>query len=100
MKAPFIKFNTIKIKIKKILWFLGSYPFLVILSLILISLVIGILLSYQYVILSKTSNQQSLTGAIKFDYSGYQKVLRHWQTKKQVSQESPNTGYSNPFTPI
>ena len=65
---------------------------------ILLDLVVGIALFYQYVVLAKTSEPKNINHNITFEYRAYQKVLEQWRAREQYLQESKSAIHQNPFS--
>lgn len=101
MKITFKKPEFIKLAgIKKIPWMLATHAFLTILFLILITLLAGEALFYQYVVLAEGIQQDTVEKNTKFRYDAYEQVLNQWQLAEQDFELSKNTPYLNPFTAI
>ena len=87
-----------KIKIDKIPWILAEHAFLASLILFLITLAIGGLLFYKYIILLEQgpqSEQTDQTFLLREDI--YQQVLEHWQKDEEKFQQADSKQYPNPF---
>ena len=91
MKAVFITPHILKIKMNgmKIPWRLASHAFLIVLILVLLDLLLGILLFYNYVLLVKVEEPKITGETIVFKSNTYQEVLKEWQLKKQEFQQVP-----------
>ena len=101
MKLAFDKSKILGIKmdnLKRIHWILGVHAFLVMLVLIVFTIILGIFLFYNYVILVETSKMASET--VKFKYGAYQNVLMEWERKEQKFEEFSDKKYPNPFSAV
>ena len=94
-----------KFKTKKIQEFLKKLPkalvensFLTFLELLLIALIIGGIVFYQYSILAKKSPAEISEKSFQFQEKTYQQVLKNWQEKEKRFKESDLKEYPNPFT--
>lgn len=99
MDINFIKlwFKTALRLTKKFFWFLGKYAFSVTLVIILLELVLGGVLFYQYQLSLKKGESDTSNESFQFKYSVYQNVLTRWELRDQKLQESLQKNYSNPF---
>ncbi len=86
-----------KEKIKKIPWLLASHAFSIILLLIVLSLVLGVWVFYNYVTLAKVKTSRTVEKNTEFQYNTYEQIMATWQAREKTVQESGKT-YSNPFT--
>lgn len=86
-------------KMKNLPLILASHAFLMMLIFILTSLLVGVLLFYNYVILAETQDASIIATGTQFNYNAYQAVLKTWETKKQNLDASTDLPYSNPFNP-
>ena len=83
-----IVFNLDSIKsmpgeIKKMIWFLGMHAFIVILFLVLIDIILGGIIFYNYVFLAEQKTPQTHGNALKFDNKTYQEVIEKLQSIEQ-----------------
>jgi uncharacterized membrane protein len=86
------KFN--KEKAKKVVMFLIKKPFLTFLGIFAISLFLGFLVFYQYVLKTENEEVQVSDDSFKFDKNTFQEVLNEWQKRSEI--ETPKN-ISNPF---
>lgn len=84
-------------KLKQLPWFLGSYVFLLTLSLILAGIIFGIIVFYAYAILPEGKKYQSAETPLKFKESMYNDILTEWQKRKQKSAVNLEEDIKNPF---
>lgn len=73
--------KSLGIKVKKIIWFFGLHAFSLILLLILIDLIFGFFVFYNYVYLAERQEAKVTGTIIKFDTKTYQNVLTDLQAK-------------------
>lgn len=97
------KFNIKKLfAIKKILeqapWFLARHAFLIILLLAFLSVAIGGILIYNYVILIENRPLGVDYGLIKFNEVVYKNVLLKWQFSNEGYEQSEQSELQSPFT--
>lgn len=79
----------LSVRVKKILWLLGLHAFLLILFLILVDLIWGGFVYYQYVYMAESQAPQANGSVIKFDAKTYQVVLDELQVRGQISAPAP-----------
>ena len=84
-------------KIKKIPWILGRNAFLFILIFILLSIILGQFLFYEYVFLVKIEEPKMSDITAKFQESIYRAVLRELDARESVFENPPQKNYPNPF---
>ena len=77
--------KTVSAKAKKLFWLLGLHAFSLILLLILIDLIIGGVIFYNYVFLAEQEVPKVTSTIIKFDDKSYQDVLAHLISSGQAS---------------
>ena len=83
--------------IKKIPWILGKHAFLFILIFILLDLLFGGFLFYRYVFLVQNQEPQIVSIPSKFQYDTYQSVLKSWQDRDEILNNSSGLNYPSPF---
>lgn len=83
--------------IKKVLWIIARDAFLFILICILLAVVFGEFLFYNYVILAevRTSDQEASLTTFKEDT--YQSVIKELQVREDAFNGPTNINYQNPF---
>lgn len=89
--------TAIKNKILKMPEALALRAFLITLCLILASLLWGVFLFYQSVIVVEISQQNMVANNNQFQYNIYQSVLKDWQAKQAHNANPTNIIYLNPF---
>ncbi len=72
--------------IKKIPWILGRNAFVVILFLVILDILFGVLIFYNYIFLVRTSQPRITESPSAFKTNVYQEVLREWETREQNLQ--------------
>ncbi len=82
---------------KKIPWFFGRHAFLVILFFVVLSLVLGASLFYNYIIIVEQKDPKINNSFLNFKKDTYQKIIRQWQANEQNSDQSENAEYQDPF---
>lgn len=86
-----------KDKIKKIPWVLASHAFLVILICIALFLLASMALFWQYILVVKNQVPEGIAQTTEFEYNAYEKILKEWETKERIFQETSDINYINPF---
>ena len=79
------------------LWFLGRNAFLCIIFLVLIDLLLGELLFYQYVSVPKAQQPDPAPVTGQFHEQAYQSVLNQWVARKAALDASSQTTVADPF---
>ncbi|MCX6720501.1 MAG: hypothetical protein NTW11_01730 [Candidatus Staskawiczbacteria bacterium] len=69
-------------KVQKVIWFFGLHAFSFILLLILIDLIFGFFVFYNYVYLAEKQEPKVTGTVIKFDTKAYQNVLTELQARE------------------
>lgn len=93
-----IKPKKIKEFFKRLPRTLAENTFLTFFSLFVISLIMGGLVFYQYVILTERSAQMVVTEKIlTFDQTTYQKILDEWKIRDIRISEIKSKTYHDPF---
>lgn len=95
MKLGLEKLMIDKNKVKKLYGALAHHAFALMLILMLVAILFGILLYYNYVILAQAHPQEVSNGTVKFEENKYQYILKSWEVKQQKFQEFTNS--TNPF---
>jgi len=87
-----------KIKnVKPPLWFLGMHIFIFILIFILLDILFGVFLLYEYAILAQRREPEVAINALKFKSDAYQEVLGELQAREQKFGSISEKKYSSPF---
>ena len=84
-------------RIKRIPWVIGIHAFQCILILILVELMLGGLLFYQYIFLPKNSDPEIATYADKFGERTYQSILKEWKERESFFENIKQENYPDPF---
>jgi hypothetical protein len=91
------EFNKIKELSKKWLFALAENPFLTSLALILISLIIGSFIFYQYSILVEETNVAAPNKSLVLEEKSLKNVLEIWQARQKKFEAAGSNQYPNPF---
>jgi len=97
MKPPKIKIKKIKGFLKRLLRTLGEKAFLSFLGLLLISLIFGGIIFYQYNILVKRTEVQIQEIPLQFQEKAYQNILKIWQEREERFNGTETKQYSDLF---
>ena len=97
MKTPKIKVKKIKEFLKRLPQTLGEKAFFVFLGLLLIALIFGGIIFYQYNVLVKEIEVQIIEEPFQFQEKTYQDILKTWQEREERFKASSIKQYSNPF---
>ena len=97
MKIPKLKIKKIKEFLKRLPRILGERAFLTFLGLLLVALIFGGIIFYQYNILVKKAEVQITEEPLQFQEKIYQDVLKIWQERKEKFQETEFKEYPDPF---
>lgn len=97
MKLPKIRTKRIKEIFKKLPKSLGEKAFLTFLVLLLVALIFGGIIFYQYGILAKKTEIQITERPLQFEENTYQEVLKVWQEKEERFKETDLKQYPDPF---
>jgi len=92
-----IKLNKIKTFLKILPKKLSENSFSVFLGLVVFSLILGLLIFYQYVILAKTKTPVVTEKPLQFKTKTYQTILNEWQKRNEKFLEINLKEYSDPF---
>jgi hypothetical protein len=74
-------------KFKRVPWFCARHAFSVILILILLSIFLGGVLFYRYVILASAEEPNISENSLKLREDLYQKILEQWQPEEKKIQQ-------------
>lgn len=94
MRIPKIK---IKNFLQRLLRTLGERAFLTFLGLLLLALILGGIIFYQYNILVKKTEVQIIEEPLQFQEKTYQEILKIWQEREKKFQEADLKIYPDPF---
>lgn len=92
-----IKLNKIKELSKKWLRALGENPFLTSLALILLSLIIGALVFYQYSVLAEKRESGAAFEPLILEQESLGNILKTWQDRQERFDETDLKSYPDPF---
>jgi len=84
---------------KKLPWAVASYAFSYMLLFILIGLLVGVFIFYQYIVSVELYQPETAHETVQFQYDTYKKVINDWQINQQALQPSADQKLLNPFTP-
>jgi membrane peptidoglycan carboxypeptidase len=79
--------------------FIGERFFLSFLFSVILALIVGGFVFYQYVFLVESIELNISETPVFFDEDIYKKVLEKWQNREREFQEIESKQYSNPFLP-
>lgn len=88
--------KTSAVRIKKILWILGSRAFFLILFFVFLDFILGGFIFYKYVFLAVREESKVAENVLKFDVKTYQEVLGELQARDQSNKESSTASQPNP----
>ncbi len=96
------KFNLIKLKkikgfFKNLPKILGENAFLTFLGILLFSLILGVLIFYQYGILAQKEKLEDIEKPFKFKEKTYQTILKTLEEKREAFEGAGLKQYPNPF---
>lgn len=97
MKFPKIKIKKIKDFFKKLPQILGEKALFVFLGLLLLALILGGIIFYQYNILVKKAEVQIFEEPLQFREKTYQSILEIWREKEKKFNEADLKEYLDPF---
>ena len=83
MKSESDKSKVFKAKIKKIVLAFGLHAFSLILFFVLVDILIGGFIFYNYVFLAENATPQTAGSILKFNNAAYQELLGQLQTREQ-----------------
>jgi hypothetical protein len=89
--------NGLKNSAKNIVWFLAQGAFFFILIFILLEILLGEFLFYQYVFLAKTKEPEVTTLPVRFKKEIYQSVVKEWESRENAFNATKRETYTNPF---
>jgi hypothetical protein len=96
------QFKKIKNIIKNLPKILAEHVFLTLLGGLLLSLLLGAIIFYQYsvLVLKQTPEIIVIEKSLKFDKEIYEVVLNEWQKRKEKFLEADTKKYPDPFNII
>lgn len=97
MNLPRIKIRKTGELLKRLLLNLGERAFLVFLGLLVIALIFGTIIYYQYNILAKRGGVQITKEPFRFQEKTYQDISRIWQEREKRFEEADSKEYPNLF---
>lgn len=97
MNLPRIRTRKNKESTRRLLLNLGERAFLIFLGLLVIALIFGAIIYYQYNILAKKEESQVLKEPFQFQEETYQNVFRIWQEREKKFEEADLKEHPNPF---
>lgn len=100
MKLKEIKFNKIKVVIKKLPKTLGKNILLTFLGLLSIFLIFGAVLFYKYIFLVEKMEPDIPEQSIQFNEKLFQEILEKFEEKQQKLEETKTKEYPDPFARI
>lgn len=83
--------------IKKTLWFLARYAFLFTLLLVLLAIVFGEFLFYNYVLLVEIKDLHVESQVTKFKKEIYESVVQKRKNRENIFNNPSESQYQNPF---
>lgn len=96
--------NFKKIKLKEFKNFLKRLPknlaqraFLVFLGLFFLSLILGGIIFYKYLVLVQRAKPKTSEKILQFEEKTYEKILKFWQEREERMKEADLKEYPNPF---
>ena len=92
-----LKFKKIEVFLKKLPKILGEKAFLTYLGLLILALILGGFIFYQYNILAKKTEVQITEKLLRFEEEVYNKVLKIWQEKEEKFEGADLKKYPDPF---
>ena len=92
-----IKLNKIKNFLKKLPRNLGKNSFSTLLGLLLLSLILGALVFYQYSILAGREKPEVVEEPLQFEEKTYQIIFDEWQKRTERFSEAELKEYPDPF---
>jgi len=97
LKLRKIEIKKIEVFLKKLPKILGERAFLTYLGLLVLALILGGFIFYQYNILAKKTEVQITEKLLRFEEEVYDKVLKIWQEKEEKFEGADFKEYPNPF---
>jgi hypothetical protein len=97
MKLSRIKAVEINKLLKRLLFTLVKRAFLFFLGLLVVALIFGAIIYYQYNILAQKEEPQTIKKSLQFQEKTYRNVSRAWQEREKNFREADSKEYVNPF---
>jgi len=94
------RIKKIKEFFKKMFWKIGENPFPTFFILIILAIIFGCLIFYQYSFLAGKKEPQIIEEPLQFKEDLYQKILAEWQSRQKKFQEAELKEYRNLFSPL
>ena len=98
-KLKKLKLNKINKFFKKCLRVTGENPFLASLALILLSLIIGTFVFYNYSIQVQEKKPETISKPLLLEEKGIREILKIWETRQNNFEQADFRTFPNPFTP-
>lgn len=92
-----IKLNKIESFLKKLPRNLGENSLFTLLGLLLLSLILGIFVFYQYIILAERETPEVIEKPLRFEEKTHQTILNEWRERTERFLEADLEEYPNPF---
>lgn len=89
--------NSIKKGVKNIMWFLAQNAFLVVLIFILLEILLGEFLFYQYISLPRVRDPEITQVSLRFKKEVYKSVLSSWENREKSLTQFSIENLQNPF---
>ncbi len=91
------RLNAYKKKIEVLPWIIGTHAFLSILIFILLDIILGMILFFNYALLAKFEAPENVVISTKLQESTYRSVLDSLQARENVFNNSSKENYTDPF---
>lgn len=92
-----IKIKQLKESLKKIFWKIGENPLPAFCILIIVALIFGGLVFYQYSFLAEKKEPQIVERPLQFKEPLFQKILEEWQVRQKKFEEAEFKEYRDLF---
>lgn len=97
LKLKKLKLNKINKFFKKWLRVLGENPFLTSLALILLSLIVGSFIFYNYSVQVQEKKPETISKPLLLEEEGIREILKIWETRQKNFEETDLKTYPDPF---
>ena len=91
------RLKKLKNSLKKIFWKMGENPLLTFFLLLILVLIFGGLIFYQYSFLAEKKEPQIIERPIQFKEELYQKILEEWEIRQKNFDEAEQKEYRDLF---
>ncbi len=91
------RLNAYKKKIEVLPWIIGMHAFLSILIVILLEIILGVLLFFNYAFLVKFKEPENVVIPTKLEETTYRSVLDSLQSRENIFNNSSKERYTDPF---